>query len=260
MNKTLFLVLTGTLALSINSCSLVSRFGENEQTVADSPTISTNVEAEASEEEANSSDPETEIVETPETESVNRSQDVAGLIPSTKPDLRAKSSVRGRQDPFAIVSVKPTIEIEAEEPPETVNNNPPRRLPNPPTPTVRRPQDITSTPTIEPPNNRSRANLAENVLITGLVELGDRIKVILQAPEEASSRHVEVGQYISNGRVLVKRIEPGFPTPVVILEQGGIEIAKVIGQTESESTAESNSFLPPPPPPLSNSVSWLSEN
>ncbi len=79
-----------------------------------------------------------------------------------------------------------------------------------------------------------RAELAENVLITGLIELGDHIKVIVQAPEETSARYVEIGQYLSNGQVLVKRIEPGFPAPTVILEQDGVEVAKVIGEDEEE--------------------------
>ena len=102
--------------------------------------------------------------------------------------------------------------------------------------------------------------MAENVLITGLVQLGDRIQIIVQAPEETSSRYVEVGQYVSNGKVLVKRIETSFPTPVVILEQAGIEVAKAIGQTKDETTEQTTSFLPSPPPlSSSNSLSWLSE-
>ena len=257
MNKTLLLILTGTLAVSVEGCSYLSEFVEKRKEIENPPTISTSVQAEASGKNAKSPESKDKPVDSQQTEGVKRNQDVVGLIPSTDPDIRIRSSIRGRQDPFAVVSVKPTIEIK-----EDKKNNRSRGLPNSPNPRVRRPQEITSTPTIETVENLPNADLAENVLITGLVELGDRIQIILQAPEEASSRYVEVGQYISNGQVLVKRIESSFPTPVVVLEQAGIEVDKVVGQAKEETTEEEkNTFLPPPPPSisLSNPVSLLSE-
>ena len=264
MNKTLLLLLTGTLAVSVEGCSYISEFVEKRKEIENPPTISTTVQAEASGKNTKSPKPENKPVDSQETEGVKRTQDVAALIPSTNPDIRIRSSVRGRQDPFAVVSVKPTIEIKEDS--KTANNNRnnnrSRSRSNAPNPRVRRPEEITSTPTLETVENLPNANLAENVLITGLVELGDRIQIILQAPEEASSRYVEVGQYISNGRVLVKRIESNFSTPVVVLEQAGIEVAKVVGQAKEETTEEEkNTFLPPPPPSisLSNSVSLLCE-
>ena len=58
----------------------------------------------------------------------------------------------------------------------------------------------------------------------------------MQAPEENNARYVEVGQYLSNGQILVKSIDPNhFPTPLVILEQSGIEIAKAIGEDPEDS-------------------------
>ncbi|MDJ0743224.1 MAG: hypothetical protein QNJ32_07660 [Xenococcaceae cyanobacterium MO_167.B27] len=270
MNKTLLLVLTGTLALSAEGCSYMSEFVEQRKEIENPPTISTSVQAEASEK-----DPEAqaELAETPEKEGVSRTQDVAGLIPSTNPDVRIRGNVRGRKDPFAVVSLTPTIQIK--EDPKTTNTNRTQANTNRnnrnqnnnrsrvlPPPRVRRPEEITSTPTIDTQTveNSPKADLAENVLITGLVQLGDRIQIILQAPEETSSRYVEVGQYVSNGKVLVKRIETSFPTPVVILEQAGIEVAKAIGQTKDETTEQTTSFLPSPPPvSSSNSLSWLSE-
>ncbi len=264
MNKTLLLILTGTLAVSVEGCSYLSEFVEKRKEIENPPTISTTVQAEASGKNAKSPELKDKPVDSQETETVKRNQDVVGLIPSTNPDVRIRSSIRGRQDPFAVVAVKPKIEIKEDS--KTANNNRnknrSRSRPNAPNPRVRRPEEITSTPTIETVENLPNADLAENVLITGLVELGDRIQIILQAPEEASSRYVEVGQYISNGQVLVKRIESSFPTPVVVLEQAGIEVDKVVGQAKEETTEEEkNTFLPPPPPSisLSNPVSLLSE-
>ncbi len=242
MNKTLLLVLTGTVALSLEGCSYISDFTKKRQEIENPSTIS--VKAKASEEGAKSSESEELAIETDKEDAINRTQNVTGLIPSTNPEIRARSSKRGRQDPFAIISVEPEVEIKQDQ--RVVNQ--PRRNRIRPTPQrrrqprsipsntrVRKPPEIETTPTIE---NTPSAEMAENVLITGFIELGDRIKLILQAPEEASSRYVEVGQYVSNGKVLVKRIETGFPTPLVVLEESGIEVTKAIGIAEEAAEEE----------------------
>ena len=240
MNKTLLLVITGTVALSLEGCSYMSDFAKKRQEIENPPTIS--VKAKASEERAKSSESKELAIETDKEDAINRTQNVSGLIPSTNPEIRARSSKRGRQDPFAIISVEPQVEIKQDQ--RVVNQ--PRRNRVRPTPQsrrqprssntrVRKPPEIETTPTIE---NTPSAERAENVLITGFVELGDRIKLILQAPEEASSRYVEVGQYVSNGKVLVKRIETGFPTPLVVLEESGIEVTKAIGVVEEAAEEE----------------------
>ena len=60
--------------------------------------------------------------------------------------------------------------------------------------------------------------------------------MIVKAPEEDNSRYVEVGQYLSNGQILVKKIDRNhFPTPLVILEESGVEVSKTIGETPEES-------------------------
>ena len=103
--------------------------------------------------------------------------------------------------------------------------------------------------------------MADNVLVTGLVELGDRVRLIVQAPGEVTSRYVDLGQYISNGKVLVKRVESNFPTPRVVLEQAGVEVVKIVGETNENSTLDGDeqASLPAPPPSASgNSISWLS--
>jgi len=64
-----------------------------------------------------------------------------------------------------------------------------------------------------------------------VVVVGSVAHVIVKAPNEASSRHLQVGQHVSNGQVLIKRIElkTGFD-PLIILEENGIEVAKAIGE------------------------------
>jgi len=181
-------------------------------------------------------------------EEVEVEEKVVGLIPATQPEIRVRGSIRGRQDPFAIVAIKPQIEIIEQE--EKVK-------PAPPTARKTEDIDIDSVPVIE--EELPVAELAENVLVTGLIEFGDRIKLIVQAPEETSTRYVEIGQYLSNGQILVKRLEPGFPSPTVILEENGIEVAKVVGQlAEGSSEDGSISFSPVEQESVIDSLSWLS--
>ena len=261
MKKISFLILISILGLSVTSCSYFESFNEKRKEVeeASKPTIKVNAagKAKAKEdaEKAAEADSSTKAVD--EAEGVKREQDVAGLIKSTNPEVRVRGSVRGRQDPFSTIAVQPKIEVEPEK--ITENNRNSRGRGRSPIPN-NRPSNITSTPTFEnldPPETVSPTQLAENVLITGLVELGDRIRIIVQAPGEATSRYVDIGQYISNGQVLVKRIESSSPTPTVILEQDGIEVARVVGQPISENADEQ--ALLPPPPSKPKSLSWLSK-
>ena len=261
MKKISFLVLIAILGLTVSSCSN-DKTKEAEET--SQPTIKVTAAGKAKAEET---DPLAEAVEDTE---IEREQDIVGLIPATKPEIRVRGSVRGREDPFATIAVQPNIKVEPEEVDNSVASTNQPSLPNNPTPnnnTATRPSNITSTPTIETletPESletpKSLTELADNVLITGLVELGDRIRLIVQAPEEATSRYVDIGQYVSNGKVLVKRIESNYPVPTVILEQSGIEVAKVIGgQTEEDpEDSEDDQAILPPPPSSTTSVSWLS--
>ncbi|MBD2077295.1 hypothetical protein H6F86_26135 [Phormidium sp. FACHB-592] len=63
-----------------------------------------------------------------------------------------------------------------------------------------------------------------------MVVVGSVAHVIVKAPNEASSRHRQIGQRLANGPVLVKRLElkTGLE-PIIILEENGLEVAKAIG-------------------------------
>lgn len=226
MRKISFLILVGILAFSLESCSSRSSSGNK----------SVNTVVVTAQQDTKQGDSSQKSVKTegedPETKEINKAKEakeekVAGLIPATKPDIRVRGSIRGRQDPFAVVPIQPQIEI--------IEKAEPKNLKSPKNP-LGTSEEISKVPTIEP--ETPLAELAENVLVTGLIELGDRIKLIIQAPEETSARYVEIGQYLSNGQILVKRIEPGFPEPTVILEQNGVEVAKVIGQLQEDATLE----------------------
>lgn len=75
--------------------------------------------------------------------------------------------------------------------------------------------------------------LARQVEVTGVVKVGNTVQAILKAPNEPTSRYVGVGQLLSNGQILVKRIEinPGSE-PIVVLEENGIEVRVMVGSSK----------------------------
>ncbi|HEY9809088.1 MAG TPA: hypothetical protein V6D13_07070 [Halomicronema sp.] len=102
--------------------------------------------------------------------------------------------------------------------------------PAPPTP----PSAVPNSP--PPPNS----DLAKAVEVTGVVQVGNETQIIVKAPNEATSRYVKVGQRLSNGEILVKRVITGSGSePIIILEQNGVEVAKAVG--EKPATAEKSS-------------------
>jgi hypothetical protein len=73
--------------------------------------------------------------------------------------------------------------------------------------------------------------LAKAVEVSGVVVVGTEPQAIIKAPNEATSRYVRTGQRLANGQVLVKRIEFNEGSePIVILEQNGVEVAKIVGE------------------------------
>ena len=229
MNKAVLSILIGTLALLTGGCSL---FGDREPEENVVKPVPIQVETQQQAEPEEFADIEEPVGE------------IAGLIPATNPDVRVRSSVRGRNDPFSVVTLNPRIEIEPQESPTPTptpqpnRNDRPNRTQNSPQPTVSNPSPMPVPPPLEPPNPA----LARDVVITGLYQADGTTKLIVREPEAENSRYVEVGQYLSNGRVLVKSIDTSRYPPVVILEQSGVEVAKAIGE---DSESEEVSFLSP---------------
>ncbi|MBW4527643.1 MAG: hypothetical protein KME18_21065 [Phormidium tanganyikae FI6-MK23] len=171
---------------------------------------------------------------------------VAGLLQSTDPAERARQVQRGistGKDPFSsvppIVSFKvpvtslpgtgstssatPSSQSDISNKPVDTSNKSVATQPKPiPKPEQKSP--IRTLPPLPDPT------LAKAVQVTGVIVVGGVPQAIVQAPNEATSRYVQVGQRISNGQVLVKRIEMnGGSDPIVILEQNGVEVARGVG-------------------------------
>ncbi len=141
--------------------------------------------------------------------------EVPGLIPPTLPTERLKNISEGRQDPFSLIPLKP----KPIQPKKEGQN------------TTRQPLPLTQQPEQQEP----QPDLARDVVVTGVLTVGNVTKAIIKAPNEKFSRHVDVGQYLSNGKVRVKRIDINSTPPVVVLEQSGKEVYKRVGEQVSAS-------------------------
>ena len=99
-------------------------------------------------------------------------------------------------------------------PPSWQDPNPPPPPPAPPPPPP-------------PPSTEN----AKGVEVSGVVRVGNDILVIVKAPNEPTSRYIKVGQRIARGQVLIKRVDfPSGGDPVVILEENGVEVSKIVGE------------------------------
>ncbi|MEL6582166.1 MAG: hypothetical protein AAFQ14_20660 [Cyanobacteria bacterium J06621_12] len=250
MNKVVLLALIGTMAFVTEGCSIFSKFANAPQELEENNVKPIPVQVNTAQTEPQEA--EAEVFADLEEEEIEPLPEIAGLIPATNPDVRVRNRVRGRNDPFSIVALDPKIEIELEE--ESLKTNVVSRGQN--TPAI---SNNTSNGDLDLPEPEIfLPTLAQDVVISGMYEANGRTRLIVQAPEESSSRYVEVGQYLSNGQVLVKRIDKdSFPAPTIILEQGGIEIAKTIGDDQD---SEDRVTSLPPAPPLANWGTAISLN
>ncbi|MBD1884548.1 hypothetical protein [Microcoleus vaginatus] len=105
-----------------------------------------------------------------------------------------------------------------------VDKRPPQWVdPNPPPPPV-----IPVVPAPPPPPS---TDIATGTEVSGVVKVGNETQVIVKVPNEPTSRYVKVGQRLSNGQVLVKRVDlKQGADPIVILEENGVEVAKGVGE------------------------------
>ncbi len=82
---------------------------------------------------------------------------------------------------------------------------------------------------IAPPPPPPDTKAAEGTKVTGTIEVSGTIYAIVSAFGEPSSRYVKAGQLISNGKVLVKRIDTNAEPPIVVLQQNGVEVLRPVG-------------------------------
>lgn len=221
---------------------------------------------------------------------------VPGLIQPTNPDERARqvqagiNAKKAATDPFA--SLPPIVESRTPAGNSGIRSNPTstggsptatgrsNRTPAlPPLPELPRSapsrSSIARNPSGSPslpglPNNSGptaptisalpplpEPTLARQVLVSGVVNVGGVTQAIVKAPNEATSRYVRAGQRLSNGQILVKRIEVNEGSdPVVILEENGIEVARAVGERTNQPQQPGSPTAMEPGRSISNFRGW----
>lgn len=187
----------------------------------------------------------------------------ADLINSTNPDQRLRGIQSDRPDPFSLLPSSPSVTVtrDAQAPSSSSSSssvplpggaNRPnigtgeRTRPGRPsgTTTAMAPQSIPVLPDIPrlprplPNASEPQPALARAVSVSGVVQIGGTVYAILDAPDEPSSRYVQVGQRLSNGEIVVRRINFEGADSSVILEQAGIQVVRRVGDAP---------ILPEPP-------------
>ncbi|MFM6010248.1 MAG: hypothetical protein ACKO99_06320 [Dolichospermum sp.] len=199
---------------------------------------------------------------------VRSRQSVGTLIPATKGAERLLVIEKGRTDPFGqILDSRTKISVPTLLPLTTIinqqaintNTTAKSSQPSPMAQKVTEKTLLASKPLTKPvpnlavksPQPRSMApkatkkpilppapqpKIAQAVVVTGIVLIGEVPQAIIKAPNEPTSRYVQPGQRLMNG-VLVKRIEMRQGSnPTVILEQYGIEVIKQVGEKPVEES------------------------
>ncbi|WP_416676493.1 hypothetical protein [Egbenema bharatensis] len=164
------------------------------------------------------------------------------LIPPTTTPERLPQVAAGRDDPFASIAISPNVTVRNRPAPQVLSvpaAPPPLPAPSsaqtlPALPALEAPPLIATepfpliaTPPVAPPSR-----LSEAIEISGVVEVGGKMSVIIHVPDERSSRYAAVGDYLANGKVLIKRVEMGAE-PTVILEEDGVETIRYVGSSSS---------------------------
>lgn len=194
------------------------------------------------------------------------------LIQPTNATERLVLVSKGRTDPFAEIIAQGGNGILPNGQGRPVPNLPPLPIPKPPAVTVpvtTAPRSAVKAATIQPrkiqiqktaaipklipvlpkvlppvlpsPNLVSvlpkppEPDLAKSVFVTGVVLIGKQLQAIIKVPNEPTSRYVQAGQRLANG-ILIKRIEMNEGSnPIVIVEQYGIEVARMVGDAPTNS-------------------------
>jgi len=217
MRHTLLIAFTATLPLYLGGCG-----GGNETASSPSPQVAVPANTQVV------AVPNATVSPTPSANASPNGNLPSDLIASTNATQRVIRVLRNRPDPFALLPTTPSIEIPANAtPPQPI----PQVSPLPPGPgsLAPIPQLVPTPAVIAPPP--FQPTLARSVKVTGVVQIGNVVHAIVDAPNEPSSRYVQVGQRLSNGQILVKRIEMNQGSePVVVLEQNGVEVTTAVGE------------------------------
>lgn len=176
------------------------------------------------------------------------------LLRSTSSQARVETVAAGRPDPFAsvilpgprvpqpnptvavltpaapaaAVQALPAVPVAATQSlppiPQTVT------LPNLPLPFLAgsvppSPTDIAVAPTGSPVFQ----NLVDQVVVSGVVQVGSGVSVIVTEPGSTVSRRVAAGDMLAGGRIRVKSVDMSSQEPMVVLTYDGRDYTRTVG-------------------------------
>lgn len=174
-----------------------------------------------------------------------------GLLTSTPSRARLQTVVAGRSDPFAsvltpgqvgamsrvvVTPITPSLVIPALPRPGVVIPVPadsdtlrsgPWNLPGRPhSPTLTAPLAGVTPET----SNRQPPSALDQIAVTGVVQVGDQISVIVTEPTSPGGRRVTVGETLAAGQVRLQRVDLSAGEPLVVLRHRGNDYYRPIGQ------------------------------
>jgi hypothetical protein len=89
--------------------------------------------------------------------------------------------------------------------------------------------------------------LAQAIQVSGVSVINGQTQVIVKLPGESFSRYISVGEKVLDGKVLIKRVQdPTAITPIVILEEAGIEVLRRVGEKPMIAIKEAPASLETP--------------
>ncbi|MBE9140396.1 hypothetical protein IQ254_24880 [Nodosilinea sp. LEGE 07088] len=176
------------------------------------------------------------------------------LLRSTSPQARVEAISSGRPDPFASIVVPgprvprptPAAALLTPVPPQglptvtvsATRNLPalpevavqPVTIPNLPTPFVQGsappvPTEIAAASTGAP----AFQSLIDQVVVSGVVQVGNGVSVIVTEPGSTVSRRVSAGDMLAGGRIKVKSVDLSGQEPIVILTFEGKDYTRTVG-------------------------------
>ncbi|MEO1209145.1 MAG: hypothetical protein AAFX78_06355 [Cyanobacteria bacterium J06638_20] len=91
------------------------------------------------------------------------------------------------------------------------------------------PSTVTVPATASAPAPVIPQRLSNQIRISGVIQIGDQVSVIVEVPNEGTSRPVRVGEDIISGRVRLARVDGGDTAqPQVVLLEDGVETVKIV--------------------------------
>jgi hypothetical protein len=268
MRQVLFIATSVGLVLGLGGCGLLGGGGDSvsQQSPAASPESSP-----GSVEPAPNAQPFSQSTGRAQTQP-NRPRGIMppDLISSTNPDQRLKSIQSARPDPFALLPTTAAITITRSQTPSggqspsstgssLSGQGLPRgssgggsaRIPSGSQAMLPQPipvlPDIPRLPRALPAALPPQPELARAVNVSGVVQIGSAVYAIVDAPDEPSSRYVQVGQRLSNGEILVRRIDFNGSDSSVILEQAGMQVVRRVGDVPVAPVAPTAPAAPSAP-------------